>query len=159
MAGKGRSWTSTITRVVPSRGRVMECVPDMRGLLGERSEATVEAAILHSLGHVLHAYPLTSLEIRDSASDLEDAVVTAGGEAQAAHRLLEQPDSLRRRCTKAPHLAPAHAGVHPCPGAGQALALTMASSLDAGPDRRRRLAPSGRELGVRHGPHPEAKVA
>src|SRR5215468_8169611 len=158
MAGKSRSWTSTITRVVPSRGRVMECVPGMRGLLGEGSEAAVEAAILHGLGHVLHAYPLTSLEVRDSASDLEDAVVAAGGETQAAHRLLEEPGSFRRRCTKAPHLAPAHAGVHPCPGAGQALALTLTSSLYPGPDRRRRLAPSCREIGVGHGRHLEVEV-
>src|SRR5262249_61147800 len=135
MAGKSRAWTSTITRVVPSRGRVMECVPDMRGLFGERSEAAVEAAILHGLGHVLHVYPLTSLEVRDSASDLEDAVVAAGGEAQAVHRLLEEPGSLRGRCTKAPHLAPAHAGVHPCPGAGEALALTLAGSPYPSPGR------------------------
>src|SRR5499427_7539995 len=158
MAGKGRSWTSTITRVVPSRGRVMECVPDMRGLLGERSEATVEASILHGLRHVLHAYPLTSLEIRDSAGDLEDAVVAAGGKTQAAHGLLEEFGSLRGRCTKAPHLAPAHAGVHPCPGAGQALALALARSLYPGPDRRRRLAPSCREIGVGHGRHLEVEV-
>src|SRR5215471_10750403 len=151
MAGKSRSWTSTITRVVPSRGRVMECVPGMRGLLGEGSEAAVEAAILHGLGHVLHVYPLTSLEVRDSASDLEDAVVAAGGETQAAHRLLEQPRSSRRRCTKAPHLAPTHAGVHPCPGASQALALMLAGGLHAGPNRRRGLA-------VGHGRHLEVKV-
>src|SRR5215468_4519620 len=122
MAGKSRSWTSTITRVVPSRGRVMECVPGMRGLLGEGSEAAVEAAILHGLGHVLHAYPLTTLEIRDSARDLEDAVVAARGKAQPGHRLLEEPGALGGRCTKAPHLASAHARVHPRPGAGQALA-------------------------------------
>src|SRR5215470_15229720 len=100
MAGKSRSWTSTITRVVPSRGRVMECVPGMRGLLGEGSEAAVEAAILHGLGHVLHAYPLTSREIRDSASDLEDAVVAAGG---VQKRRTWRP--LMRAFTRAPEPA------------------------------------------------------
>src|SRR5499426_3877843 len=136
----------------------MGCIADMRGLLGGGSETTVEATILHRLGHVLHGYPLTSLKVSDSAGDLEDAVVTACGEAQAAHRLLEEPGALGRWRTKAPHLAPAHAGVHPCPGAGEALALTLAGSLYASPDRRRGLAPFCREIGVGHGRHLEMEV-
>ena len=84
----------------------MGCVADMRSLLGGGSEAAVEAAVLHRLGHVLHGYPLTSLQVSDSAGDLEDAVVTARRKAQAAHRLLEEPGALGRGRAEAAHLRP-----------------------------------------------------
>src|SRR5690242_3562590 len=130
----------------------------MRGLLGEGSEAAVEAAILDGLGHVLHGYPLTSFKVGDSAGDLEDAVVTACGEAQPAHRLLEEPGALGRRGAEAPYLTSAHPGVHSRAGAGQALSLTLASGLDPRADGRRGLAPSSREIGIRHRRYFEVEV-
>ena len=106
-------------------------------MLGEGSEAAVEAAILYRLGHVLRGYPLTSLQVSDSAGDLEDAVVIARGKAQAAHRLLEEPGALGRWRTEAAHLASGHPGVHAHSRAGQARALTLARGLDARADGRR----------------------
>jgi len=136
----------------------MGCVADMRSLLGEGSEAAVEAAILHRLGHVLRGYPLTSLQVSDSAGDLEDAVVTARGKAQAAHRLLEEPGALGRRRAEAAHLASAHPSVHACSGAGQARALSLTCRLDPSADDRRGLASSPREIGIGHGGHLEVEI-
>src|SRR5215472_12941972 len=136
----------------------MGCVADMRSLLGGGSEAAVEAAILHRLGHVLRGYPLTSIQVSDSAGDLEDAVVTARGKAQAAHRLLEEPGALGRWRTEAAHLASAHPGVHAHSRAGQARALTLACGLDPRADGRRGLTPSRREIGIGHGGHLEVEI-
>src|SRR5215831_17404698 len=133
----------------------MGCVADMRSLLGQGSEAAVEAAILYRLGHVLRGYPLTSL---DSAGDLEDAVVTARGKAQAAHRLLEEPGALGRRRAEAAHLASAHPSVHACSGAGQARALSLTCRLDPRADDRRGFASSPREIGIGHGGHLEVEI-
>ena len=127
-------------------------------MLGGGSEAAVEAAILHRLGHLLHGYPLTSLKVSDSAGDLEDAVVTACGKAQAAHCLLEEPGALGRWRTEAAHLASAHPGVHPRSGAGQASALTLARGLDPCADDRRGLTPSRREISIGHGRHLEVEI-
>src|SRR5499425_2170956 len=135
----GRVWPrplgycSVATTGRPSRRAVVARIL----MLGEGSEAAVEAAILYRLGHVLRGYPLTSLQVSDSAGDLEDAVVTARGKAQAAHCLLEEPGALGRRRAEAAHLASAHPSVHACSGAGQARALTLARGLDARADGRR----------------------
>src|SRR6266545_99394 len=158
MAGKRRSCTSTITSVVPSRASVIGCVAGMKVSLEDGSEASVEAAVLDGLGHVLRSYPLTSAQVGDSAGNFEDAIVTSGGEAETAHRLLEEMGSLERRSAEAPHLAPAHPGIDARPGAGQALRLTAACQLDPGADHRRRLAASRRELGVGDGPHFEMQI-
>src|SRR5882724_6247499 len=158
MAGKRRSCTSTITSVVPSRASVIGCVAGMKVSLEDGSEAAVEAAVLDGLGHVLRSYPLTSAQVGDSAGNLEDAIVTSGGEAEVAHRLLEKERRLERRSAEAPHLAAAHPGIDARPGAGQALRLTAARHFDPGPDHRRRLAASRRELGVGDGPHFEVQI-
>src|SRR4030095_5266971 len=94
MAGKRRSCTSTITRVVPSRASVIGCVAGMKVSLGNGSEATVETAVLDGLGHVLRNYPLTSGQVGDSAGHFENTVVAPGGKTKVTHRLLQK---LRRR--------------------------------------------------------------
>src|SRR5216683_1640741 len=66
------------------------------------------AAVLDGLGHVLRGYPLTSAQVGDSAGNFEDAIVTSGGEAEVAHRPLEEKRRLERRSAEAPHLAAAH---------------------------------------------------
>src|SRR5258705_73340 len=158
MAGKRRSCTSTITRVVPSRASVIGCVAGMRVSLGNGSEATVETAVLDGLGHVLRDYPLTSGQVRDSAGHLENTIVAPGGKAKTAHRLLKKLRRLRWRRAESPHLPAAHAGVDARAGAGQALRLTAARHLDPRPDRLRRLSASPRELGVGDGPHLEMQI-
>src|SRR6185369_13082892 len=130
MAGKRRSCTSTITRVVPSRASVIGCVAGMKVSLGNGSEATVETAVLDGLGHVLRDYPLTSGQVGDSAGHFENTVVAAGGKTKATHRLLQKLRRLGRRRAEPPHLPAAHAGVDTCARAGQALRLTAPRHLD-----------------------------
>src|SRR5437667_2052844 len=158
MAGKRRSCTSTITRVVPSRASVIECVAGMKVSLRNGSEATVETAVLDGLGHVLRDYPLTSGQVGDSAGHFEHTIVASGGKAKAAHRLLKKRRRLGRWRAESPHLPAAHTSVDARAGAGQALRLTATRHLDPRADGSRRLAASPRKLGIRDRPHLEVQV-
>src|SRR4030095_666049 len=104
MAGKRRSCTSTITRVVPSRASVIGCVAGMKVSLGNGSEATVEAGVLDALAPVPRDYPLTSGQVGDSAGHFENTVVAPGGKTKVTHRLLQKLRRLGRRRPAAPHL-------------------------------------------------------
>src|SRR4030095_7579301 len=130
MAGKRRSCTSTITRVVPSRASVIGCVAGMKVSLGDGLEATVGTAGMDRLVHVPRNYLLPSGQVGDSAGHFENTVVAPGGKTKATHRLLQKLRRLGRRRAEAPHLPAGHAGVDTRARAGQALRLTAPRHLD-----------------------------
>lgn len=76
------------------QARVCELAEGTKGTRpGEDSVApalAVEAAVLNGLGDVLRADAGLAVEVGDGAGELDDAVVGAGGEAEALHGHFEQ---------------------------------------------------------------------
>ena len=78
---------------------------------GSVEQAPIERAVLDGLEEVRRLYPIAGGQVGDGPGDLEDAVVGAGGEAEALHGLLEQISELRVERAVFAYLPVAHAGV------------------------------------------------
>src|SRR4051812_9494904 len=81
--------------------------------------------------------PLRAGEVRDGAGDLEDAVVSAGGERELFHRLLQQVTERRVEGAVFLELRGGHAGIGGQFGAAEAGELRLPRLLDPPADRGR----------------------
>src|SRR5579885_70092 len=119
----------------------------------------VERPILDGLRDVRGGDGFGAIEVGDRAGDLENAVVGAGGEAEAGHGTLKQALAVRRDVAVFPDLARAHLRVAVNLFSFEALQLALARLDDARADFRRTF--SARTLpqfAVLHGGHVDVDI-
>jgi len=99
----------------------------------------VETAVLDRLQQLRRGDFFRAGEVGDGAGNLEDAVVSPGGEAELLHGLLQQVAEGGVNHAMSADLGVGHAGVGGDAGAGKPCLLAGAGGVGAGADGRGRL--------------------